>query len=189
MNIRNTTKYRGNNMKKTMIENRLKNALRRLYHFDKEIIDNNSNERSITHKLAIHLGTVFYEWDVDVEYNRNLDDIKRFDVLTMKLLQDISNNRDFLTGRKSVFPDIIIHKRGTSNNLIAIEVKKSNVSERLEKYDIDKIKGYIMDKSLKYQYAVFIKLGLAGDSNNYSFVLKSREEVKLELSRGELNFE
>lgn len=171
-----------------MIENRLNNALRRLYHFDKEIIENNSNERSISHRLAIHLGTVFYEWDVDVEYNRNLNDIKKFNELTMKILNDISYNQDFLTGKKSVFPDIIIHKRGTSNNLIAIEVKKSNVSERLEKYDIEKIKGYILDNSLNYKYAVFIKLGSPNDSNKFSLVLKSRKEVQLEVSQGELNF-
>ncbi|SHO46883.1 hypothetical protein [Anaerocolumna xylanovorans] len=175
-------------MKKTMVENRLNNALKRLYYFDNEIIDNYSNERSITHRLAIHLGTVFYEWDVDVEYNRNLNDIKKFNEWTMKLLHDLSDNMDFLTGAKTVFPDIIIHKRGTRDNLIAIEVKKINTSERLEQYDIDKIKGYILDESLNYQYAAFIKLGLSSDNNKYKIVLKSREEVQLELTHGELNF-
>jgi hypothetical protein len=179
---------RNNKMKKTMIENRLNNALRRLYYYDNEIIDNCSNERSITHRLAIHLGTVFYEWDVDVEYNRNLNDIKRFDEWTMKLLHSLSSNMDFLTGAKTVFPDIIIHNRGTKNNLIAIEVKKINTSERLEQYDIDKIKGYILDEKLNYQYAAFIKLGLSSDINKYNIILKSREEVQRELTHGELNF-
>lgn len=175
-------------MKKEIIEKRLNNALRRLYYFDNEIIDNYSNERSVTHRFAIHLGTVFYEWDVDVEYNRNLNDVKRFDDWTMRLISNISSNMDFLTGTKTVFPDIIIHKRGTGNNLIAIEVKKINTSERLEQYDIDKIQGYILDKKLNYQYAAFIKLGLSSDINKYKIVLKSREEVQLELARGELNF-
>ncbi|BFH14409.1 hypothetical protein WDD9_001257 [Paenibacillus melissococcoides] len=126
------------------------------------------------------MGAVFYEWDVDVEYNRNLNDIKKFNELTMKLIHELSDNQDFLTGKKSVFPDIIVHKRGTSNNLIAIEVKKANVSERLEKYDIEKIKGYILDNSLNYKYAVFIKLGLPNDRKKFSLVLKSREEVQQE---------
>ncbi len=39
-------------MNKKIIENRLKNALKRLYYYDSQIIDNNSNERSITHRLA-----------------------------------------------------------------------------------------------------------------------------------------
>ncbi|MGO4374570.1 hypothetical protein AB4Z21_28210 [Paenibacillus sp. MCAF20] len=175
-------------MNKTMIENRLKNAIKRLYYYDKQIIDNNSSERSITHRFAVHLGTVFYEWDIDVEYNRNLNDVKRFDALTMQLLNNYSNNIDFLTGRKAVFPDVIIHKRGTNNNLVAIEVKKSHVSERLEQYDLDKINGYIIDKSLNYKYVAFIKLGSTDDNELFKLVLKSKEEVQLELTRGELNF-
>lgn len=44
---------------KTLIENRLKNALRRLYFHDSSLIVNDVHERSITHRLAVHLGIVF----------------------------------------------------------------------------------------------------------------------------------
>ncbi|WP_141502175.1 hypothetical protein [Paenibacillus luteus] len=171
-------------MNKTFIQNRLTNALRRLYHFDKEIIANHSNERSICHRLAVHLGVVFYEWDVDVEYNRNLGDRKTFSLDIMSMLNDISKE-DLLTGRRSVYPDIIVHKRGTNQNLIAIEVKKSTSSQRLDAFDQEKIKGYVLEESLQYQFGAFIKLG---ETKVNQLVIKSKQEVLEEVGRGELDF-
>lgn len=175
-------------MNKKMIENRLTNALKRLYYYDSQIIDNNSNERSITHRLAVHLGTVFFEWDVDVEYNRNLNDIKAFNEQAMKVLEAADDKMDFLTGVKMVYPDIIVHKRGTRNNLLAIEVKKMSTSERLEQYDVNKIKGYIIEESLNYKYVAFIKLAPSSEIEKNKIIIKSREEVQQEIANGELDF-
>ncbi|MEK6455904.1 hypothetical protein [Caldifermentibacillus hisashii] len=107
---------------KTLIENRLKNALRRLYFHDSELIVNDVHERSITHRLAVHLGTVFYEWDVDVdvEYNRNAGDVKRINNVTMDLLSQISDMQEVVFGGKTVYPVIIIHKRNTNKNLLRV---------------------------------------------------------------------
>ncbi len=175
-------------MNKKIIENRLKNSLKRLYYYDSQIIDNNSNERSITHRLAVHLGTVFFEWDVDVEYNRNLNDIKAFNEQAMKVLEAADDKMDFLTGVKTVYPDIIVHIRGTRNNLLAIEVKKMSTSERLEQYDINKIKGYIIEESLNYKYVAFIKLAPSNEIEKNKIIIKSREEVQQEIANGELDF-
>lgn len=176
-------------MNKTFIENRLKNALKRLYYFDYEIISNNSHERSITHRLAIHLGEVFYEgWDIDVEYNRNLGDMKKIDVinkLVKRLKSKIDNNEDIISGRRSVYPDIIVHRRNSADNLLVVEVKKMNVSEQLEQYDIDKLKAYITEETLKYQYAAFIKIGDLENNPKYDYKVISRGEW---LTQGELDF-
>ena len=56
----------------------------------------------------------------------------------------------------SVFPDIIIHHRGTDNNFIVIEAKKT--TNNCE-YDEEKLKAYKTD--LKYKHAFFIKFPVA----------------------------
>lgn len=176
-------------MNKIFIENRLKNALKRLYYFDHEIISNNSHERSITHRLAIHLGEVFYEgWDIDIEYNRNLGNTKKIDVintLVKRLKSKIDNDEDIISGRRSVYPDIIVHRRNSADNLLVVEVKKMNVSEQLEQYDIDKLKAYITEETLKYQYAAFIKIGDSENNPKFDYKVISRDEW---LAQRELNF-
>jgi len=96
-------------------------ALARLSEKDNQLFEKNVNERSITHKLAEYLQQEFPDWNVDCEYNRNLDEIKR-----LRLPRNGVGWDDLES--KSVFPDIIVHKRGTTKNLLAIEVKKSNSS-------------------------------------------------------------
>jgi len=69
---------------------------------------------------------------------------------------------DGTTIRKSIIPDIIIHKRGKRDNYIAIEVKKNyglgspSVASRI--YDILKLEALIQDKSYNYKYGYFITL-------------------------------
>lgn len=57
----------------------------------------------------------------------------------------------------TVFPDIIVHKRGSNtDNLLVIEFKK--LSSRIKKdKDIDKLNAF--KRELGYQYALFIELG------------------------------
>jgi hypothetical protein len=55
-----------------------------------------------------------------------------------------------------VVPDIIVHHRGTPENLLVIEVKKSNTREDDEQ-DIQKLRAY-RDSDLRYQYALFLKV-------------------------------
>ena len=170
-----------------LVENRIKNALKRLYHFDEAIIMNNSHERSITHRLALHIGTVFYEWDVDVEYNRNLGESKTIYRTINQLLRN-ANASDIASGRKAVYPDIIVHKRDTPNNHLIIEVKKASSRERLDDFDRFKLKAYLLDDSLKYKYAAFIKLGDPYEKPKFSFEVKSREELLTQLEQGDIGF-
>jgi hypothetical protein len=109
------------------------------------LLENDSSERSITHKLACYLERYFPEWDVDCEYNRNLIDTKK--------LKDTCKNSSDENG-SPVFPDIIIHKRITEENYIVIEVKKTTNPESSE-CDIQKLKAFINE--LGYQYGLFIR--------------------------------
>lgn len=125
------------------------NAINDLLVNDPYLLEKNLNERSITHKLAEHLKKDLHGWDVDCEYNRNAEQVKKIKHLRRT---DVSNFDD--QGR-TVYPDIIIHKRGTDTNWIVLEVKKSNNSSP-DSEDIEKIEGYI--EELGYCYGVFLRL-------------------------------
>ena len=130
------------------------NALNCLFTIDSYLLINDANERAITHRLACYLQTSFPEWDVDCEYNRNHDQAKRLHSIASRNAQMDNTNG------KTVFPDIIVHKRGTNNNLLVIEVKKSTNRET-EHFDFAKLDAY--KNELNYKFALFIKL-LTGNS-------------------------
>jgi len=126
------------------IESRVENVLKLFLEKEKFLLENNLNERTISHKLAEQLQKEFPDWDVDCEYNRKFGKIKKLHPETIK-----SDDAD----AKTVYPDIIIHHRHTDDNLLIIEIKK-NASRSDKKDDIDKIIGFI--KEYKYSYGLFI---------------------------------
>jgi hypothetical protein len=144
---------------------------------DNYLLKHNVNERSITHKLAEylqkHLPEYFDEqYNVDCEYNRNIDKsskkIKRLSLKLEEIIEEsgvgikskIINNSEYY--ETSVYPDIIVHKRGENhNNLLIIEVKKSSANKDAYNYDCEKLKAYTDNSegnSLKYFYGVLIEI-------------------------------
>ena len=133
----------------------LDQALAKLLKDDAHLLAIDANERSITHRLAIYLEELLPDWDVDCEYNRNFDDTKRLDV--------ISENGTILandTQGTTVFPDIIVHKRNSSRNLLVLEMKKTT-STRSDDRDMEKLRGFL--RQLHYGHAVFVKLRTGGN--------------------------
>jgi hypothetical protein len=120
-----------------IIKEKINSALSIFIDNDIDLIKLDVDERSITHKIAHYLEDFFPEWDIDCEYNRDRDKIKkRFDDITL------------------VRPDIIIHKRNISNNLLIIEVKKSHSN-----FDFDrkKIKEFISSNwRFGYKYGLLL---------------------------------
>jgi len=133
---------------KRKIEKKLKLALEKLLKNEKEIISYDVNERSLSHKLAIYLQAHFEEWDIDCEYNRN------HDVSKILVINSRNSSFDDIYAR-TVFPDIIVHKRGTDENMLVIEMKKTTSSES-DEFDMEKLRAF--KRQLKYQYAVFVKI-------------------------------
>jgi hypothetical protein len=58
---------------------------------------------------------------------------------------------------QTVFPDVIVHRRGTDANLLVIEFKKST-SPIDREADIRKLREY--RAQLGYQHALFVELGI-----------------------------
>jgi hypothetical protein len=138
---------------------RVLNALRRFIDNDLYLLEVNANERSLTHCLAIHLQSEFPALNVDCEYNRDGIDPKRLPHLD---LHPNSEDED----AKTVYPDIIVHRRGSRENLLVIEIKKnSNKSGR--DTDLAKLAGY--RRELGYRAALFIEFSV-GETEGVSHV-------------------
>jgi hypothetical protein len=133
---------------KERIEQALNVALSTLLARDADILRTDVNERTISHQLAGYLELHFSGWNVDCEYNRNHDDPKRLEIPRRKVPNDDTQAR-------TVFPDIIIHKRGTDENLLVIEMKKTT-SQESDDFDLHKLKAF--RDQLGYKFAVFVKV-------------------------------
>ncbi len=137
------------------VEKAVENAWTDLVREDYQLLKNNANERSITHKLAEHLKSQFPSWHVDCEYNKDGIDPKRVHIDSKDIPCDDPNG-------VTAFPDIIVHERGTSNNLLVIEAKKdTNHSDQKTldaiKWDKDKLNGYKKDPRLGYKFGLFLR--------------------------------
>jgi hypothetical protein len=119
-----------------------------LLEHDSYLLTCDLNERSVTHKFAEHLQREFPDWNVDCEYNRDHYDPKR---LKLPSRHDISSDD---LDAKTVFPDIIIHRRGTDENVVVIEVKKSTNPES-DDWDIRKLAAF--RNQLGYRVALFFR--------------------------------
>ena len=130
------------------IEQRVIQAAESLVTYDGYLLTCDLNERSITHKFAEHLQREFPEWNVDCEYNRDHDDTKRLDLPPRRNIS--SDDLD----AKTVYPDIIVHRRGTDLNIVVIEVKKSTNPEG-DGWDKRKLAAF--RTQLAYRVALFFR--------------------------------
>jgi hypothetical protein len=129
------------------------------------------NELNISTHLAFHLKPYFTDYDVDPEYNGDIN--KPNDRKAI----EIARNRILLVGRRSnnnnnykFSPDIIIHKRKTNiNNLLVIEVKKDIHSQSHKNYDLIKLEHLTIDylgNHYNYKLGVAIVFGTMENTGN-----------------------
>ena len=145
------------------VEEKVCAALSKLLEKDHYLLKKKANERSITHRLGIYLQEVFPEWDVDCEYNLDGDDPKRLERFIDELWYEYQRLGVALTDRElqqgtedtTVFPDIIVHKRGTECNLLVIEAKKNPMTKRDKIRDRVKLSKYV--EQFGYKHALFLK--------------------------------
>ena len=95
---------------------------------EKEIIEINVNERTLSARLMFHLQTLllneiyqenYKEYSVDCEYNRRKEIVK---ILPKEY-------RELEKKDKQIYPDIIFHQRNSEKNLMIIEMKKTYSSD------------------------------------------------------------
>ena len=129
------------------------NALKEFLVRDLYLLNVDANERTLTHRIALYLQNEFPEWDVDCEYNRDNHEPKE-----LMLFGGEPDSYD--TVAQTVFPDIIVHRRGTAENYLVIEFKKTT-SQISDRKDFDKLHAF--KGQFAYKYALFIEL-LTGSS-------------------------
>ena len=134
---------------------RVDQSISQLLKDDFFLLQIDANERAISHRLGIYLQSLFSDWHVDCEYNRNLDQPKRLEQYEEFFDEEQQVWNIAETDPITVFPDIIIHERGERNNLLVMEIKKttSKVSS-----DFDYMKLREFKSQYGYSYALFLEL-------------------------------
>jgi len=125
---------------------RISIALNILFKNDWFLLENRANERSIAHKIAEYMQVLFPEWNIDCEYNRK--------GLKLKLLEGIRECEVQRTTDR-VYPDIIVHKRNTDDNLLVIEIKTISNEETCDKRKLELFTN--KEGEYRYQLGLFIK--------------------------------
>lgn len=135
---------------KELLEKLIKKSLDDLYQNDQDLLKRKVAERDLTGLFAHYFrnnmkDTAIAEYNVDCEYNRDGYGMKNIDGTL-------------------VYPDFILHKRGTNDsNLLIIEFKTWWNSDNRE--DIEKLKAMMSDLyRYQYQYGYSIILNQERDS-------------------------
>ena len=164
-------------------------AIENLLDNENEILVRKINERNLSSHLAYYLKPLFPDYNVDPEYNGDVDkpnDKKALDIARNRITQigykpNKGNNYKFS-------PDIIIHKRGTNEyNLVVIKVKKDTSPQNDRAYDHIKLEHLTIDYSgnhYNYKLGVAITFGTStkmGEVTKIFFqegVPKAEEDLK-----------
>lgn len=156
-------------MNKKQITEIIDSSLDELFLKDKAILfeSYDLHERSIVHRLAMYMETHFSKFDyyVDVEYNRMRNNYGE-DVIGNVIGKAIDFEKSG-EGSSYVYPDLIVHKRDTENNLLEVEVKMK-WKNKLKELDYLKINEYV--NQLGYKFGVYLELS------------DKRDECKIEFS-------
>src|SRR5260221_6703089 len=131
--------------------NKLVTALGEFYAHETFLFEKDLGERTLTHRLAVHLEKQFPGWSVDCDYNR-------LGERTLRLRKGTIISTDDHFG-KSVYPDIVVHQRDIPNNLLAIEVRKASNHQPPE-HDQHKLRA-LTDPHLWFAYRIGVLLTLS----------------------------
>jgi hypothetical protein len=131
--------------------NKVVDALKEFYACETHLLEKDLGERTLTHRLAVHVEKHFPGWEVDCNYNR-------LGERTLRLPKGTIISTDDVIG-KSVYPDIVVHQRDIPNNLLAIEVRKASNHQPPE-HDQHKLRA-LTDPHLWFAYRIGVLLTLA----------------------------
>jgi hypothetical protein len=126
-------------------------AIEQFYAREGVLFDKDLGERTLTHRMAVHLERQFDGWEVDCDYNRLGERL-------LKLPHGSIVSTDDELG-KSIFPDIAVHRRTVPENLLVVEVRKATNHQPIE-HDHHKLRG-LTDPHLWFAYRTGVLLVLA----------------------------
>jgi hypothetical protein len=137
--------------------NKLVAAVQEFYAHEAFLMERDLGERTLTHRLAVHVEKQYPNWEIDCDYNRLGERMLRLPHGTIVSTDD--------TLGKSIYPDIVVHQRAIPNNLLAIEVRKASNHQALE-HDQQKLRA-LTDPHVWFAYWIGVLLIL--ERTNVSF--------------------
>jgi hypothetical protein len=126
-------------------------AVSEFYARETHLLEKDLGERTLTHRLAVYLESRFAGWEVDCDYNR-------LGERRLKLPKGSIVSTDDDSG-KSVYPDIVVHRRIVPENLLAIELRKAD-SHQPPDHDRHKLRA-MTDPHLWHAFRAGVLLVLA----------------------------
>jgi hypothetical protein len=115
-----------------------------LYAREARLFEQDLGERTLTYRLASALERQFPEWNIDCDYNR-------LGERALKLPKASVVSTDDEIGL-SIFPDIVVHRPGIPDNLLALEVRKASNHQPLD-HDQHKLRA-LTDPHLWFAYRI-----------------------------------
>jgi hypothetical protein len=125
-------------------------ALSDFYGRETDLLQRDPGERALTHRFAVAVERQFPQWNVDCDYNR-------LGERTWLLPKASIVSTDDELG-KSIFPDIVVHRRAVPEHLLAIEVRKAS-NHQPPAHDRHKLRG-LTDPHLWFAFRVGVGLTL-----------------------------
>jgi hypothetical protein len=125
-------------------------ALAAFYARETFLLEKDAGERALTHRLAVYLEGEFPGFAVDCDYDRLGE--------RTRLLPrgSIVSTEDHLG--KSVYPDIVVHRREIPDHLLAVELRKAANHQPIE-HDRHKLRA-LTDPQLWFAYRIGLLLTL-----------------------------
>jgi hypothetical protein len=117
-------------------------ALEEFYAREDYLLEKDAGERALSHRLAVYIEKQFADWEVDCDYNR-------LGERRLLLPKGTIVSTDDALG-KSVYPDIVVHRRAVPKNLLAVEVRKAANHQPIE-HDRHKLRA-LTDPDLWFAY-------------------------------------
>jgi hypothetical protein len=117
-------------------------ALDEFYAREAYLLEKDAGERTLSHRLAVYIERQFPDWEVDCDYNR-------LGERRLLLPKGTIVSTDDALG-KSVYPDIVVHRRAVPKNLLAVEVRKAANHQPIE-HDRHKLQA-LTDPDLWFAY-------------------------------------
>lgn len=151
-------------MTKEQVESLLRAALNDLQMSDAHLLNIRANERSMTHRLAVHLERRLQPmasgWSVDCEFNRDGGVPKRLLGHSEEYARGGSAHDLVMDDRgRTVFPDIIIQARGEKGpNLLVIEAKWDGATANDIELDRQKLRAYVEEYRYRHAYLVLFQI-------------------------------
>ena len=162
-------------MKTTDILSKIDKAVADLIKNEKRILARKLSERILSNHLADYLRPLFSGFNVDPEYNGDID--KPNDRKALEIAADRMKAIGYKPNAKNVYklsPDIIIHKQETNEkNLVVIEVKKDVSPDKDKAYDLIKLEHLTIDylgNHYNYKLGIAITFGTGKNSGSFTEV-------------------